>query len=251
MGRKDYFGAKFRDHPEWRNDGVFNIQNESVFTSLIRGGDASTLDQPEDAMIQPRHDEKRQEISLELTRHRKRRQLLFRKIEKAREYDNHAIISNLDRWHAMRETRFAKMLQSLQEDVDCVQAVNNHILREEKLALARKKNLHNQWVDQVFNPLQVQINRIVNPLLPSPTRVAVTAADPVKRELHRYQEEQGFSVATDRLLFEHSPNRPAYVKSLAYPSRGVDPSTWAPVDSIGHKRMQISQTASDAAGKKS
>lgn len=32
----NYFGAEFRDHPEWRNDGVIRVENEAVMSGLFR-----------------------------------------------------------------------------------------------------------------------------------------------------------------------------------------------------------------------
>ena len=40
MGKTNLYGAVFKDRPEWKNDGVIHVENEELFSSLLRSGEA-------------------------------------------------------------------------------------------------------------------------------------------------------------------------------------------------------------------
>ena len=212
----NYFGATFREHPQWRNDGVITVVNESTFSSLVRINDQRK------AIKKPKKVEVK-EMPLEIKARLRRQEQLMKQVEKLRQRDEMTKDANLDRHHAARQTRFLKMFNSLTEDSECVQDVNHHIELDEKLKINRQRGLYTEWLEGVYNPIQLQINQAINPIgnIRASTPIMIPKADPVKRDLQRTQAEDRFSVTTDRLLFEHSPDRPplASLSIPHYPTR--------------------------------
>ena len=59
MGKQNYFGAQFKEHPEWKNDGVFHIEDEAIFSGLFRTANNRKVGKLHKKQLQenaPKHD---------------------------------------------------------------------------------------------------------------------------------------------------------------------------------------------------